>query len=550
MKKKIFAPLFFLSLSASTFGLTEQYTKSTGDLTDPTIWSTGTAPTFGNTSYLDKSGEYTIGGDINTAVLGTNWGSRQQTVRMVDSNGFEITDPAKFYTFTVDGGSETGTLIRLRSNSGTSTEENRLTFLNGNYVFKTDSSEIKFTTEENTISGDIVSGIVKVVEFGENTVVSAIKNTFISGRNKELYRQSNYVLNGTFNAFDGTSYKQLAVAYTCAEVGGNLNIGKLALWGGSDFRIAASGVVACNNDHVSVEDGAKLTVDGSLSGNSIDIQANSGGFIVSSTGRVNALAFNNRASNSIVEQGGIINAEAVYAYGGLLTINGTVAQSVSENISQNILIDSAAAVKVSSTGKLSAKGGYGNIHIDGVLDISGGKNSVITSGNWGLRIRDGGRLILRSTDAISNSETGEQSNYVFWAYSGNTFIDILADNSFNSFAMVKKSNLTVTIGADVNLVTIRKFISQLDSNCIDGLADETAKLTLVGFKENTIRVLEAPGEADKNADGFLAIYADGWKDFYIDENGYLAATPVPEPAGFSVILGVVSLYCMVRRRRS
>lgn len=271
---------------------------------------------------------------------------------------------------------------------------------------------------------------------------------------------------------------------------------------------------------------------------------------MSSTGRVNALAFNNRASNSIVEQGGIINAEAVYAYGGLLTINGTVAQSVSENISQNILIDSAAAVKVSSTGKLSAKGGYGNIHIDGVLDISGGKNSVITSGNWGLRIRDGGRLILRSTDAISNSETGEQSNYVFWAYSGNTFIDILADNSFNSFAMVKKSNLTVTIGADVNLVTIRKFISQLDSNCIDGLADETAKLTLVGFKENTIRVLEAPGEADKNADGFLAIYADGWKDFYIDENGYLAATPVPESAGFAVILGVVSLYCMVRRRRS
>ena len=82
------------------------------------------------------------------------------------------------------------------------------------------------------------------------------------------------------------------------------------------------------------------------------------------------------------------------------------------------------------------------------------------------------------------------------------------------------------------------------------MADETAKLTLVGFKENTIRVLEAPGEADKNADGFLAIYADGWKDFYIDENGYLAATPVPEPAGFAVILGVVSLYCMVRRRRS
>ena len=70
MKKKIFAPLFLLSLSASTFGLTEQYTKSTGDLTDPTIWSTGTAPTFGNTSYLDKSGEYTIGGDINTAVFG------------------------------------------------------------------------------------------------------------------------------------------------------------------------------------------------------------------------------------------------------------------------------------------------------------------------------------------------------------------------------------------------------------------------------------------------------------------------------------------------
>ena len=130
----------------------------------------GTAPTFDNTSYLDQSGEYTISGDISTAVFGTNWGSRQQVVRMVDADGFEIVNPGEFYTFTVDGGSDTGTLIRLRSNSGTSVAENRLTFSNGNYVFKTNSSEIKFATEENTISGDVVSGIVKVVEFGENTI--------------------------------------------------------------------------------------------------------------------------------------------------------------------------------------------------------------------------------------------------------------------------------------------------------------------------------------------------------------------------------------------
>ena len=509
----------------------------------------GTAPTFDNTSYLDQSGEYTISGDISTAVFGTNWGSRQQVVRMVDADGFEIVNPGEFYTFTVDGGSDTGTLIRLRSNSGTSVAENRLTFSNGNYVFKTNSSEIKFATEENTISGDVVSGIVKVVEFGENTIVTSTKNTFLSGRNKDLYKQSNFILNGTFDAFDGTSYKQLALAYTSAEVGGILNIGKLALWGGSDLKITASGIVTCNDNHVSVEDGAKLTVDGVLNGNTINVLANSGGFTVSSTGTVNSLALTNRSANAVIEQGGIVNTEVVYAHEGVLTINGTVAQSVSENIDQNILVDDDATVIVSSTGKLSAKGGYGNVHIDGVLDISGEKNSVTTSGNWGLRIRDGGRLILRSTDAISNSETGEQSNYVFWAYSGNTNIDILADNFFNSFALVNNSNLTVTIGEDVNLITISKFTSKLDNNCVDGLANETVKLTLVGFRENTIRVLDAPTVADKNEDGFLAIYADGWTDFYIDENGYLAATAIPEPAAFAALLSGLVLLLAIRRRR-
>ena len=158
----------------------------------------GTAPTFDNTSYLDQSGEYTISGDISTAVFGTNWGSRQQVVKMVDADGFEIVNPGEFYTFTVDGGSDTGTLIRLRSNSGTSVAENRLTFSNGNYVFKTNSSEIKFATEENTISGDVVSGIVKVVEFGENTIVTSTKNTFFKRQKQGSLQAEQFYIERNF----------------------------------------------------------------------------------------------------------------------------------------------------------------------------------------------------------------------------------------------------------------------------------------------------------------------------------------------------------------
>lgn len=108
--------------------------------------------------------------------------------------------------------------------------------------------------------------------------------------------------------------------------------------------------------------------------------------------------------------------------------------------------------------------------------------------------------------------------------------------------------MTLVLGEDVDLLTMQKISNKIDAGCAEGLADDTISLTIEGFRENTIKIASV-SEADKREDGYLDIIANGWKDFYIDENGFLAATAVPEPALIGAILGVAAACFASRRRR-
>lgn len=471
---------------------------------------------------------------------------------MVDSDGYKIENPDEYHTLTIDGNSTTKVLIELRSNSGDQAVSDTLSFENGNYVFKIDDGdgEIKFTTETNTINGEgVVSAIKKIVEFQANTNVRVENRIFLSGRDSSLVNQSYYIFDGIFNAQDSAgNYKQISAGYTNVEVGGLTSAGIITSWGDSVFTIKSGGQVDALT-HFSLNQ-ASAVINGTLNTPKVITSDNTQGFTVGATGILNISSSFDIHSDINVNAGGVVNSKAVSVNAGTLYLDGTLNQSTDETITQNILIDAGATLKVGETGKLSLSGGYKNINVFGTLDISGAENSINfgSNGYAAIRIQDGGTLILRSTNAICLGDSSGQSNFNIWSYSGQTRVEILANNDIYALGFVTGANMTLVLGEDVDLLTMQKISNKIDAACAEGLADDSVSLTIEGFRENTIKIASVI-DADKNADGYLDIIADGWKDFYIDENGFLAATAVPEPALIGAILGVAAACFASRRRR-
>lgn len=188
MKTSFVASSVFLFLMAKAAFSAEVDTTKVGELTDPTIWSSGALPTSTERAWLQANGPYTLNQDLTLTSVGTNWSNRGVTVSMVDSDGYKIENPDEYHTLTIDGNSTTRTLIELRSNSGDQAVSDTLSFENGNYVFKIDEGEIIFTTSTNTIHTGTkeVSAITKIVEFQANTNVRVENNIFLSGTNSSL----------------------------------------------------------------------------------------------------------------------------------------------------------------------------------------------------------------------------------------------------------------------------------------------------------------------------------------------------------------------------
>ena len=546
MKTSFVASSVFLFLMAKAAFSAD--TIKVGELTDPTIWSTW--PTSTERAWLQANGPYTLNQDFTLTSVGTNWSNRGVTVSMVDSDGYKIENPDEYHTLTIDGNSTTKTLIELRSNSGDQAVSDTLSFENGNYVFKIDDGEIKFTTETNTINNEgVVSAIKKIVEFQANTNVRVENGIFLSGRNSSLVNQSYYIFDGIFNAQDSAgNYKQISVGYTNVEVGGLTSASIITSWGDSVFTIKSGGQVDALT-HFSLNQ-ASAVINGTLNTPKVITSGNTQGFTVGATGVLNISSSFDIYSDINVNAGGVVNSKAVSVNAGTLYLDGTLNQSTDETITQNILIDAGATLKVGETGKLSLSGGYKNINVFGTLDISGAENSINfgSNGHEAIRIRDGGTLILRSTNAICLGDSSGQSNFNIWSYSGQTRVEILANNDIYALAFATGANMTLVLGEDVDLLTMQKISNKVSVECAEGLADDSVSLTIEGFRENTIKIASVI-DADKNADGYLDIIADGWKDFYIDENGFLAATAVPEPALIGAILGVAAACFASRRRR-
>lgn len=550
MKTSFVASSVFLFLMAKAAFSAD--TTKVGELTDPTIWSSGALPTSTERVWLQANGPYTLNQDFTLTSVGTNWSNRGVTVSMVDSDGYKIENPDEYHTLTIDGNSTTKVLIELRSNSGDQAVSDTLSFENGNYVFKIDDGdgEIKFTTETNTINGEgVVSAIKKIVEFQANTNVRVENRIFLSGRDSSLVNQSYYIFDGIFNAQDSAgNYKQISAGYTNVEVGGLTSAGIITSWGDSVFTIKSGGQVDALT-HFSLNQ-ASAVINGTLNTPKVITSDNTQGFTVGATGVLNISSSFDIYSDINVNAGGVVNSKAVSVNAGTLYLDGTLNQSTDETITQNILIDAGATLKVGETGKLSLSGGYKNINVFGTLDISGAENSINfgSNGHEAIRIRDGGTLILRSTNAICLGDSSGQSNFNIWSYSGQTRVEILANNDIYALAFATGANMTLVLGEDVDLLTMQKISNKVSVECAEGLADDSVSLTIEGFRENTIKIASVI-DADKNADGYLDIIADGWKDFYIDENGFLAATAVPEPALIGAILGVAAACFASRRRR-
>lgn len=551
MKTSFVASSVFLFLMAKAAFSAEVDTTKVGELTDPTIWSSGALPTSTERAWLQANGPYTLNQDLTLTSVGTNWSNRGVTVSMVDSDGYKIENPDEYHTLTIDGNTTTKTLIELRSNSGNQAVSDTLSFENGNYVFKIDGDEIIFSTSTNTIHTGTkeVSAITKIVEFQANTNVRVENRIFLSGTNSSLVNQSYYIFDGIFNAKDSAgNYNQISAGYTNVEVGGLTSASIITLWGDSVFTIKSGGQVDALTYFSLMQ--ASAVINGTLNTPKVITSDNTQGFTVGATGVLNISSSFDIHSDINVNAGGVVNSKAVSVNAGTLYLDGTLNQSTDETITQNILIDAGATLKVGETGKLSLSGGYKNINVFGTLDISGAENSINfgSNGYAAIRIQDGGTLILRSTNAICLGDSSGQSNFNIWSYSGQTRVEILANNDIYALGFETGANMTLVLGEDVDLLTMQKISNKIDAACAEGLADDSVSLTIEGFRENTIKIASVI-DADKNADGYLDIIADGWKDFYIDENGFLAATAVPEPALIGAILGVAAACFASRRRR-
>lgn len=373
MKTSFVASSVFLFLMAKAAFSAD--TIKVGELTDPTIWSSGALPTSTERAWLQANGPYTLNQDLTLTSVGTNWSNRGVTVSMVDSDGYKIENPDEYHTLTIDGNSTTYVLIELRSNSGDQAVSDTLSFENGNYVFKIDKGEIKFTTETNTINNEgVVSAIKKIVEFQANTNVRLENDIFLSGRDS-LVNQSYYIFDGIFNAQDSAgNYKQISVGHTNVEVGGLTSASIITSWGDSVFTIKSGGQVDAQT-HFSLNQ-ASAVINGTLNTPKVITSDNTQGFTVGATGVLNISSSFDIYSDINVNAGGVINSKAVSVNAGTLYLDGTLNQSTDETITQNILIDAGATLKVGETGKLSLSGGYKNINVFGTLDISGAENSI------------------------------------------------------------------------------------------------------------------------------------------------------------------------------
>ena len=187
-------------------------------------------------------------------------------------------------------------------------------------------------------------------------------------------------------------------------------------------------------------------------------------------------------------------------------------------------------------------------------DVAAGsiKTSYIGIGN------NNARLQLYASNAVVNPTTLKSDNIYFQAFIGDCYLDIFADQTFDSLrflAQEKRDGITsidfnVYIGDAVNLISL----NTLCNNTLITPEENYLERYLIfdNFRNGVIHV----DSIDTTLDLSLVSSADGdWVDFRFEEDelngGYwLAATYVPEPSACAAILGAAAIalaVCFKRR---
>ena len=168
------------------------------------------------------------------------------------------------------------------------------------------------------------------------------------------------------------------------------------------------------------------------------------------------------------------------------------------------------------------------------------------------------RLQLYASNAVVNPTTLKSDNIYFQAFIGDCYLDIFADQTFDSLrflAQEKRDGITsidfnVYIGDAVNLISL----NTLCNNTLITPEENYLERYLIfdNFRNGVIHV----DSIDTTLDLSLVSSADGdWVDFRFEEDelngGYwLAATYVPEPSACAAILGAAAIalaVCFKRR---
>ena len=187
-------------------------------------------------------------------------------------------------------------------------------------------------------------------------------------------------------------------------------------------------------------------------------------------------------------------------------------------------------------------------------DVAAGsiKTSYIGIGN------NNARLQLYASNAVVNPTTLKSDNIYFQAFIGDCYLDIFADQTFDSLRFLAQEkcdgitsiDFNVYIGDAVNLISL----NTLCNNTLITPEENYLERYLIfdNFRNGVIHV----DSIDTTLDLSLVSSADGdWVDFRFEEDelngGYwLAATYVPEPSACAAILGAAAIalaVCFKRR---
>ena len=168
------------------------------------------------------------------------------------------------------------------------------------------------------------------------------------------------------------------------------------------------------------------------------------------------------------------------------------------------------------------------------------------------------RLQLYASNAVVNPTTLKSDNIYFQAFIGDCYLDIFADQTFDSLRFLAQEkcdgitsiDFNVYIGDAVNLISL----NTLCNNTLITPEENYLERYLIfdNFRNGVIHV----DSIDTTLDLSLVSSADGdWVDFRFEEDelngGYwLAATYVPEPSACAAILGAAAIalaVCFKRR---